>query len=387
MPPRPAVALLGGVALLVLPLPALAIEPEEAADALVEALTANSSASAEYDEATLDGGDVVITGLAFTHGAKPASEGQPASEGDKATFEEVVIESPSDDSDGVFDTPSITFTGGTMSGESSGTIGEAVLTGVTVLEPSQVEGREAAQAILFETAEATDLSVARGDEPGDVTIGRMYMETGNVVDNVPQENRGTVEDIRLPPEIFADGEFTPQSIGMEAMVFDVTWDGSRDQAADTVTINDFTLGLQNGGELSISGVVGKLPPPNAMNDDDASSKAAAMEVHRLTIRYDDASLAGKVLDLLAQQQGIPRAEYAEQIAGALPFLLASLNNPAFQEQVATAVGTFLQDPQSVTVEVAPESPISGAEIMGIAGSAPQTLPDRLNVTITANEAE
>src|SRR5690606_1170358 len=124
-------------------------------------------------------------------------------------------------------------------------------------------------------------------------------------------------------------------------------------------------GLQNGGELSISGVVGKLPPPNAMNDDDASLKAAAMEVHRLTIRYDDASLAGKVLDLLAQQQGIPRAEYAEQIAGALPFLLASLNNPAFQEQVATAVGTFLQDPQSVTVEVAPDSPISGAEIMGI----------------------
>ena len=105
------------------------------------------------------------------------------------------------------------------------------------------------------------------------------------------------------------------------------------------------------------------------------------------MRYQDQSLAGRILDMLAKQQGISRADYAKQISGALPFLLAALNNPAFQNQVADAVGTFLQDPKSLTVKLAPKTPVTGAEIMSIAGSSPQTLPDRLNASVTANTAE
>jgi hypothetical protein len=145
--------------------------------------------------------------------------------------------------------------------------------------------------------------------------------------------------------------------------------------------------MQDGGDLSVTGVVGNVPPPTALNDPNASEKASAIELHTLTVRYDDKSLAGRVLDFLAKQQGISREEYAQQIAGALPFLLASLNNPAFQNEVASAIGTFLQDPKSLTVKMQPESPVSGSEIMGIAGSAPQTLPDRLKASITANTPE
>jgi hypothetical protein len=55
--------------------------------------------------------------------------------------------------------------------------------------------------------------------------------------------------------------------------------------------------------------------------------------------------------------------------------------------VAGAVGAFLKDPKSLTVKLQPEAPISSNEIMGIATTAPQTLPDRLNASITANTAE
>jgi hypothetical protein len=96
----------------------------------------------------------------------------------------------------------------------------------------------------------------------------------------------------------------------------------------------------------------------------------------MTLRYDDKSLAGRVMDELAKQQGITREDYANQIAGALPFLLAALNNPEFQNQVAGALGTFLKQPQSLTVKLQPAAPISGQEIMEVLGSAPQTLPDR-----------
>ena len=85
-----------------------------------------------------------------------------------------------------------------------------------------------------------------------------------------------------------------------------------------------------------------------------------------------------------KQQGLTREDYAKQIAGALPFLLAALNNQAFQNKVAGALGAFLQDPKSLTIKLAPASPVTGGEIMALAGTAPQTLPDRLNASVTAN---
>jgi hypothetical protein len=133
----------------------------------------------------------------------------------------------------------------------------------------------------------------------------------------------------------------------------MTWDGSRDIAANTVNVRDFTLTMENGGAFSMAAILGKLPAASAMNDPDASAKASQVEIHTITLRYDDMSLAGRVLDYLAQQQGITRQAYADQITAALPFMLAALNNAEFQNQVSGALGTFLKDPKSLTLKIEP----------------------------------
>ena len=379
MPARLAAALLSGAAFVATAMPAFAIEPEAAADALAAALTGEANAEADYDEASQDGSDVVITGLTVSHAGDDGEE--------SVSFAETVIESPTEGDTGVFESPSISFSEGAIAGESTGTIANATLTDVTVLDPDEAAGDGPGQAIIFGTAEATDLKVTLKDQAGEVSVGRIYMETGDVVDNVPQSSRGSVEDITVPAEAFADSQFTPQTIGYDNLVLGLTWDGSRDAEAKTLDLRDVTLSIRDGGQLKISGKFGNLPEPTALNDADASAKAAAAEIHALTIRYTDESLAGRILDVMAQQQGISREEYAAQIAGALPFLLAALNNPEFQNEVAGAVGAFLQDPQSITIRVEPEAPVTGGEIMGLVGTAPQTLPDKLNVSVTANSAE
>ena len=377
MPSRLLSVLLSGAALIVSALPAQAIEPEAAAQALATAIAGGTNAKVTFDSASDDGGNVVIAGFTVADGDGDGS----------IRFDETVIESPTDGGAGIFETPRVSFTSGAISGESTGTLANAELTEVAVLDPASIEGNAPAQGLLFKTAQANDLKVTRTDEPGELTIASVSVEIGNVVDNVPQESKGRVDDITIPPEAFADSEMGPQTIGYDKLVLDVSWDGSRDAAAKTMTLRDFTLDIQDGGALSVSGIMGNLPAATAINDADAAAKAAAMEVHTVTIRYEDASLAGRILDLLAQQQGISREEYANQIAGALPFLLAAMNNPEFQNEVAGAVGAFLKDPQSLTVKIQPDAPISANEIMGIATTAPQTLPDRLNASITANTAE
>ena len=97
----------------------------------------------------------------------------------------------------------------------------------------------------------------------------------NVVDNIPQDSKGSVEGITLPPAVFPPAaEFTPQTIGYDKLVLDVSWDGSRDAATQTMTIRDLTLGIQDGGDLSIEGVIGKVPGAHTLNDPTAAAKVS-----------------------------------------------------------------------------------------------------------------
>ena len=367
---------LSGAALSVTAFPAFAIEPEPAAQALAAALAGDANVKVTFDSASQDGANLRVAGLTVAD-----------ADGDGTVrFDNVVVEAPTEGANGIFQTPRISFGQGKLSGKSNGSIGAATMSDVTVLDPKTVKTTGPAKGLLFATAEATDIRITGADQPGELTVARAYVEMGNVVDNVPQDSRGTIEDFTVPPEFFAESKFKPKTIGYQKLVFYLSWDGTRELAAKTMTIRNFTVSLQDGGDFSINGVMGNLPAPTALNDPNASQQASQTNVHTMTLRYDDKSLAGRIMDELAKQQGISREDYANQIAGALPFLLAALNNPEFQSQVAGALGTFLKEPQSLTVKLQPPAPISGQEIMQVLGSAPQTLPDRLNASVTANTA-
>lgn len=370
--------LIAGVALLSgIPRSAAAIEASAAASALAAALTQGSNSSASFDEAKLEGGNILIAGFTLVHG----------SAADTLRFEETVIESPSEDGNGLFHSPTITFTRGTISGDATGTIGTATLTDVTVLDTAKQTEGGFGGAILFHTAEAADLRLFYESEPEEITVARIQVETANLVDNIPQDSRGVVEDISVPSKILANGLLGPKNIGYDRLVLDVTWDNSRNLEAGTMSIRDLTVSIQDGGDFSINGVIGSLPDPRVLNDADATSKASKVEVHELTIQYDDKSLAGRILDALAKKQGLSRADYAAQISAALPFLLASLNDAEFQDRVAEAIGQFLQDPRSLTIRIEPATPISGEEVLNLAKTAPKSLPGRLNASVTANSPQ
>lgn len=358
-------------------LPASAIEAKEAADALVAAVTKGSNVEATYESAELSENDVVIEGFSIVR----------KSEKDTVKFAEIIIAAPSESDTGVFQSPEISFSGGTIAGEVNGTIADVTLTEATVLDATKSTSTSPTDNIIFKTAEASGLRFTLKDQPGEITIESASMESGNVVDNIPQDSKGSVDGITLSPEIFGDSAVKPSTFGYEKLVFDVSWDGSRDLAARTATIRDFTLSVHDGGDLSVSGVVGDLPDPRTLDDAAAASNVGKTKVHELTIRYDDKSLTGRVLDFMALQQGLSRADYAKQISDALPFLLLALNNPDFQKQVADAVAGFLADPKSFTIEVAPDQPVSGDELMELAKTQPGEIPNKLKATVSANTPE
>jgi len=358
-------------------LPASAIEPDAVAKALGAAIIKGANVSASYDAAHTEGDNVVVDGLTITR----------LSTEQTLRFDKIVVASPAESDKGVFQSPLISFASGTLSGDSNGTIDAATVTDAVVLDASKLAGDALGESILFASAEVNGIHVSRQAEPGEVSIGRIAIESGNLLGDLAQDSKGKAENVTLSPDLFPTGVFAPASFGYDNLALDVSWDSSRDVAAKTMTIRDFTVDIHEGGELSITGVMGNLPDPRILDDAGAATKASNAEVHQLTVRYRDNSLAGRVLDALAKRQGLTRSEYTQQLNAALPFLLLTLNNPAFQTQVTAAVKGFLENPQSLTISLDPDVPVSGSDIMSLLKSNPAIVPDRLKASVTANASE
>ena len=110
-----------------------------------------------------------------------------------------------------------------------------------------------------------------------------------------------------------------------------------------------------------------------------------MKVHELTIRYDDNSLTGHMLDILAKSRGLSRAKATEQLKNALPVLVMGLDSVEFP--LSRAIGEFLLDPRSLTIKVAPEKPVSIAQLIALVKTDRGALPELLSASVEVNLLE
>lgn len=374
---RAAVAAKIVLAAALLPQTSLAAEPQAIADALVAALEAGTEGQVSIGEASAEGDDVVISELAFSD-----EDGETT-----LTFDRTLVVGPEERSEGGFEAEQIELTGGTISGQTTGSFESATVTEVTILSAEETAARQLSQGIVYDSFEAAGIRFTPPEQTGEIGIERIFVEVENVVDDIPQASSGSVEGITVPASVFGEGPMTPQTLGYETLEFEISWEGARDPDNDALRVEDFTLTMMDGGSLTLTGDVGNVPFARLEDPTGSADAVSQVTVHHIQLRYRDESLTRRILDAVAQSQGMTGEQYGQQLAAALPFMLAAINNPEFQQQVANAVGAFLRDPQSLTIEVAPEEPVTGAEIMEILNSAPQTLPDRLNASVSANDAQ
>jgi len=124
---------------------------------------------------------------------------------------------------------------------------------------------------------------------------------------------------------------------------------------------------------------------NAKEQQAALEMASKLSISGLSVRYDDASLAGKLLDVFAKQQGATRTDFVAGLKMIVPALLSQSPTPALNEQAAAAVKTFLDDPKSLEISINPGRAVGFMELAAGAQD-PNAVVDLLKVKITANEA-
>ncbi|MBU1306373.1 MAG: hypothetical protein KKF33_12760 [Alphaproteobacteria bacterium] len=198
-----------------------------------------------------------------------------------------------------------------------------------------------------------------------------------------------------------------EALGLTNVTGDISQDLTWSMADGHMVLNHFLLDFADVGSLDLSADLTGLTPAvldqiyamqakmaSAGTPTEEEAQAQMMSgmaimqgvsIVGTTVRYDDASLAGKVLDFFAAQSGADRATFVAGLKAALPAIIADSGIPALPDLVYPPVSSFLDDPQSLEVRVAPPQPTSILVLMAAAAN-PASLITALGLAVEANTA-
>ncbi|WP_332690635.1 hypothetical protein [Devosia sp.] len=198
-----------------------------------------------------------------------------------------------------------------------------------------------------------------------------------------------------------------EALGLTTVSGDITQDLTWSMAEGHMVLNEFLFDFADLGALDLTADLTGLTPAvldqiyamqagmgagGEMTEEQAQAQMMqgmalmqGVSIVSASVRYDDASLAGKLLDLFAAQSGADRATFVEGLKAMLPAMIAESGIPALNDVVVPPVSAFLDDPQSLEVKVAPPSPTSLLVLMAAAAN-PAGLITALGLAVEANTA-
>jgi hypothetical protein len=355
--------------------PAFAADANQIADALVAAVTASGESQASFDSASAAGDDVTIVNLKMT-----------GEDGESITIPTVFITNAQPRDPGGFTASAMSFDNATMVSDGNTiTWGSASVTEATV--PSADEIKAKAKIRPFSTMDIANLNVSGGDLPVPLDIASVGVALDLDEGGLPRDFALNVASISVPAEIIAqaDDDFRQlmEGLGYSSLMVNLVVEGGYETGSDRLTVRSFAIDAADVGKFSLTGVISGVKASDMAGDANPDALANG-KLESLMIRFDNAGIVERALDMQAKTMGASREDIVAQLNGALPFMLNAINNPAFQEKVAKAGQAFLTDPKSLTITLNPAQPVPFQEIMGSAMSAPQTLPDMLAIDVTAN---
>ncbi|KKB79334.1 hypothetical protein VW29_17330 [Devosia limi DSM 17137] len=407
---RTRLTLLAGVATAALMQPAMALDAQAFIDRVTD-VYGQVGYDFTFGPATLDGDTVTVDGVTVGFNNVPEF-GEPLTFDTELTFNGVV-ELP----DGGYTAESLTLPDIDTEIEAEPS-GRVTLSDILV-EDLYVPGGDTVSALamlqLVGTMSTGPLTVTRD---GAKFLSIESMQAGSSF--TPEQGtealtdlssqltiNGLWLDLSTVKEEDAEAGAIIDGLGLSTISGDITQSLNWSMADGHLVMDEFLFDFDELGALNlVADVTGVTPAmldklyamqAQAMASEPASSEAqaaqmmAGMEMLQgislvgASVRYDDASLAGRLLDFFAEQQGIERVQFVEGLKAMLPAMLAGTGVPALNDLVVPPVSAFLDDPQSLEIKLQPASPTT-LLVLTAAASNPAGLISALGLAITANTA-
>ncbi|MGD9477026.1 hypothetical protein [Shinella sp. G-2] len=387
--------LLAGAALAALASPAFALDGADLL-AKLNATYATSGVSIASSNVAVDGSTVTLESaeLKATGSETPIKLGN------------VTMEGVEEDGDGGYTIETVSFEDVNITeAEATVTAKDLALTGVSV--PGKVVPGTLESLLMYESATAGPISVTtKGKEVFSMSgmeanITRMDADAGLEFDATLSDLKADLTTVEDPK-----AKETLDKLGIHSLDGEVSMSGSWELASGKMTVDEYAFDFKDIGRLNLTlafsgytldflkSMQEALKAAEANPNKEEANAAMGMSmmglVQQLTfnnasISFEDASITKKLLDYAGGEQGVTGDQMAQSLKGLVPIMIAQLNMPDLQNQISAAVNTYLDDPKSIKISAEPKEPVPFPMIMGAAMGAPQTIPQVLGVTVTANQ--
>lgn len=387
-------SLLAGAALAFAASPALALDGADLM-AKLNATYAAGGISIGYSNLSVDGSTVTLDGAELKAGSQtPAKIGTVTMEGvEEDGSGGYTIETVS------FEDINVTDKGATVSAR------DLSLAGVTV--PANATGGTLDSLLMYETASTGPISVSK-DGKELFSMSGMEANVTRTDGDAGLEFDATFSDLKADMTQVEDpkAKDTLQKLGISSLEGTVSMAGSWELADGRISVDEYAFDFKDIGRLNLAleisgytldfvkGMQEAIKAAESNPNKEEANAAMGMSmmglVQQLTfnsasISFEDASITKRLLDFAGAEQGVTGEQMAQSLKGLVPIMIAQLNMPELQNQIAAAVNTYLDDPKNLTISAEPENPVPFPMIMGAAMGAPNTIPQVLGVKVTAND--
>lgn len=388
--------LMAGAAFVALSGPAWALDGQDLL-AKINAAYAAGSGVLKAEAVEVNGNDVLLKGTTFT----------PTGPDEKSVkLGDLTLQDVTEEDGGAYHVDRIEFPEiNVTEDKGSFSVKDLYLAGVTV--PGSTAAQGLASMMLYEEAHSGPLSVIADGKPiFSVSEASATMELADDESSLSFE--ASISGIKADLTVTDDpkSKETIEALGLQQLDGEITLSGSWEPASGALEVEDYTFDFANVGSLSLSfalsgytmDLVKQLQETartmQADPKNEQAQQAAGIAMFGLMqqmsftsahIRFDDAGITKRGLDFAGKQQGTTGEQMAEMVKGMVPILLAQAKLGALQNEVSTAVNTFIDKPGNLIVAAEPEKEVPFPMIMGAAMGAPETVPSLLGVKVTANE--
>ncbi|NKL97160.1 hypothetical protein [Rhizobium leguminosarum] len=386
--------MMASTAFLTLAGPALALDGTDMMKKLNAATSAGGTVIT-FEKAEADGDTVTATGVQMGSSSLP---------GDTLKIGDLTFEGVEEIEGGGYHAKTVSFPDIDISQEQGRfSANEIQITGLTI--PANATGDTLNDILLYETVSTGPIALN--------IKGKDVLAIESMESNLERQDGGFSYDANvaglkadLSQVEDANAKEAIEKLGLTTLDGTVTMKGIWEIESGKVAVDEYAFDFKNIGRLNFAvdfsgytlGFIKSLQEavktaeanPNKEEANQAAGLAMLGLMQQLTInsasiRFDDASITKKALDYAGSQQGVTGDQLAQSLKGLAPMMMAQLNMPELQNQVAAAVNTYLDGPKSLTISAAPEKPVPVPMIIGAAMGAPNTIPSVLGVKVTAND--
>jgi hypothetical protein len=230
--------------------------------------------------------------------------------------------------------------------------------------------------------EAADIYLRAIDFPG-FAVDRLHADLANHIGTVPTAIAVKIDGLDVATESLPGTSMRTlvAGLGYDRLAADATFNLAWRESDGTMSLDDFQLDIDDFGNATADLVLAGLTRA-AIEGSDNGTLLADAKLERARLTFEDRSVVERSLSMRADLLGIPLDRLKQQLAGALPLMLAFVGDAEKIREIVPVLQTFIRTPGTLTIEASPETPVPLADLETAVRTRPQSLPGLLAISVS-----